>query len=71
MIEKTRHNGLDRKYRLFLSKGISVIESELHFLFDCSAYNTARENIFGSMQPNQKDQIFFPSDNVEREPSYH
>ena len=62
MIEKGRHIGLDRNYRYChycRCKGISVIESEFHFLFECCAYNDVRENIFGSILPNHIDQIFF------------
>ena len=62
MIEKGRHIGLDRNYRYCHychCKGIFVIESELHFLCECSAYNDVRENIFGSILPNHIDQNFF------------
>ena len=62
MIEKGRHIGLDRNYRYChycRCKGISVIESEFHFLCECSASNDVRENIFGSILPNHIDQNFF------------
>ena len=65
MIENGRHIELDGKYRYCHychSKGIPVIESEFHFLCEFSA----RENIFRSILPKHKDQIFFfVSDNVE------
>ena len=49
MIEKGRHLGIDKDLRLCLfckEWNIQVIETEVHFLIECSKYDSIRKDIF-------------------------
>ena len=50
MIDKGRHLGIDKDLRLCLfckERNIQVIETEVHFLIECSKYDSTRKDIFG------------------------
>ena len=51
MIEKGRHEGIDREYRYCpacLKENITVVESEFHFFAECPLYDNTRNKHFGN-----------------------
>ena len=58
MIEKVMHLGLDRTCRLCPlchANNISVVETEFHFLIECSTYENIRIDVFGNNYFTHRD----------------
>ena len=72
MIEKGRHEGLDRNLRycpVCLKNNIFVTESEIHFFVECILYNDIRNLIFGENHFLHDSKTIFCRTMASNEPS--